>query len=90
MVGRALYYIVRVHRKLGFVMEFWILYIQYNSCIRVQSSVDEIIPVCSIISTFSSPKWWEQKVWDMFGVYFSNHPDLHCILIDYNFEGHPL
>jgi NADH dehydrogenase (ubiquinone) Fe-S protein 3 len=26
----------------------------------------------------------------MFGVYFSNHPDLHCILIDYGFEGHPL
>ncbi len=29
-------------------------------------------------------------MWDMFGVYFSNHPDLRCILIDYGFEGHPL
>jgi NADH dehydrogenase (ubiquinone) Fe-S protein 3 len=26
----------------------------------------------------------------MFGVYFSNHPDLHFILTDYGFEGHPL
>jgi NADH:ubiquinone oxidoreductase subunit C len=26
----------------------------------------------------------------MFVVYFSNHPDLHRILIDYSFEGHPL
>ncbi len=29
-------------------------------------------------------------MWDMFGVYFSNHLDLCRILTNYNFEGHPL
>ncbi len=29
-------------------------------------------------------------MWDMFGVYFSNHLDLRRILIKYGFEGHPL
>lgn len=29
------------------------------------------------------------QVWDMFGVFFANHPDLRRILTDYGFEGHP-
>jgi NADH dehydrogenase (ubiquinone) Fe-S protein 3 len=74
----------------GFAMEFLTLCIQYNSRIRVQSSVDEITPICSIVSIFPSASWWEREVWDMFGVYFSNHPDLRRILTDYGFEGHPL
>jgi len=71
-------------------MEFSTLCIQYNSRIRVQSIVDEITPICSIVSIFPSASWWEREVWDMFGVYFSNHPDLRRILTDYGFEGHPL
>jgi NADH dehydrogenase (ubiquinone) Fe-S protein 3 len=39
---------------------------------------------------FPSVGWWERDVWDMFGVYFSNHPNLRRILTYYGFEGHPL
>ncbi|EDO33814.1 predicted protein, partial [Nematostella vectensis] len=33
--------------------------------------------------------WICHPGWDMYGVFFSNHPDLRRILTDYGFEGHP-
>jgi len=28
-------------------------------------------------------------LWDLFGIFFKNHPDLRRILTDYSFEGYP-
>lgn len=77
-------------RQQRFEVVYNLLSIQYNSRIRVQTSVDEITPMNSVVSIFPSAGWWEREVWDMFGVYFTNHPDLRRILTDYGFEGHPL
>ena len=32
----------------------------------------------------------ERETWDMFGIYFYNHPDLRRILTDYGSDGFPL
>jgi NADH dehydrogenase (ubiquinone) Fe-S protein 3 len=77
-------------RKDRFEVVYNLLSIQYNSRLRVHTRVDEITPICSVVKIFPAAGWWEREVWDMFGVYFSNHPDLRRILTDYGFEGHPL
>jgi len=77
-------------RKFRFEVVYNLLSVELNCRIRLHTSVDEITPIESAVSVFSSAGWWEREVWDMFGVYFSNHPDLRRILTDYGFEGHPL
>lgn len=39
------------------------------------------------IQTFTNSFLWQ--IWDMYGVFFADHPDLRRILTDYGFEGHP-
>jgi NADH/F420H2 dehydrogenase subunit C len=73
-----------------FEVVYNLLSILYNSRIRVKTSVDEITPICSVSELYPSAGWYEREAWDLFCVYFSNHPDLRRILTDYGFEGHPL
>jgi NADH-quinone oxidoreductase subunit C len=56
----------------------------------VKVETDETSPVPSVVSVYSSAGWFERECWDLFGIAFSNHPDLRRILTDYGFEGHPL
>lgn len=76
----------RVYR---FELVYNLLSVVYNSRIRVKTYADELTPVDSATAVFSSANWPEREVWDMYGVFFSNHPDLRRILTDYGFEGHP-
>ena len=77
-------------RQNRFEVVYCLLSLTQNQRIRVKSSTDENNCVPSVTSIFSSAGWWEREVWDMFGIYFSGHPDLRRILSDYGFEGHPL
>lgn len=58
--------------------------------IRLKVETDERTPVASLTDVHPSANWFEREVWDLFGVYFSGHPDLRRLLTDYGFEGHPL
>lgn len=63
---------------------------RFNRRVRVKVSTDENHPVPSAVPIFSSAGWFEREAWDLFGILFSDHPDLRRILTDYGFEGHPL
>ncbi len=67
-----------------------LLSVAHNLRIRVKIFTSEDIPVPSVTSVFNSANWWEREAWDLYGIYFINHPDLRRILTDYGFEGHPL
>lgn len=79
-----------LHTTHRFAVVYDLLSIKYNSRIRFKVFLNESTIVKSCISVYVNANWWEREVWDMFGIYFQNHPDLRRILTDYGFEGYPL
>ena len=73
-----------------FEVVYNLLSLKHNRRVRVKVATDEEQPVPSVTGVFSAAGWFERETWDLFGVYFSDHPDLRRILTDYGFEGHPL
>jgi NADH-quinone oxidoreductase subunit C len=73
-----------------FDVVYHLLSMRLNQRIRVKVSTDEQIPVPSAIPVFPAANWFEREAFDMYGIFFSNHPDLRRILTDYGFEGYPL
>ncbi|KAI0594121.1 hypothetical protein F4775DRAFT_586302 [Biscogniauxia sp. FL1348] len=73
-----------------FEIVYNLLSVRHNARIRVKTYADEATPVPSITPLYDGANWYEREVYDMFGVFFVNHPDLRRIMTDYGFEGHPL
>jgi len=77
-------------RAQRFDVVYHLLSMTLNRRIRVKIETDEDHPVPSAVGLYSSAGWWEREAWDLFGIYFSDNPDLRRILTDYGFDGHPL
>lgn len=77
-------------REKRFDVVYNLLSVKNNQRIRVKLMTDETSPVPSAASVYSSAGWFERETYDLYGVWFSDHPDLRRILTDYGFEGHPL
>jgi NADH-quinone oxidoreductase subunit C len=67
-----------------------LLSLRLNQRIRVKVTTDEEQAVPSVVSVYSAAGWFERETWDLFGIYFADHPDLRRLLTDYGFEGHPM
>ena len=73
-----------------FDVVYHLLSLTRNARLRVKVTTDEVQPVPSVIEVYPSAGWFEREAFDMYGMLFSNHPDLRRLLTDYGFQGHPL
>jgi NADH/F420H2 dehydrogenase subunit C len=73
-----------------FSVVYDLLSLTYNSRLRLKVFTNELQSLPSSVKIFINANWWEREIWDLYGIYFDQHPDLRRILTDYGFEGHPL
>jgi len=73
-----------------FDVVYHLLSLTRNIRVRVKVTTDEVAPVPSAIAVYPSAGWFEREAFDMYGILFSDHPDLRRLLTDYGFSGHPL
>jgi NADH dehydrogenase (ubiquinone) Fe-S protein 3 len=78
----------RINNRFELVYSY--LSITYNCRVIVKTFANEFSVVPSLTPLFSSANWYEREVWDLFGIFFSNHLDLRRLVSDYGFEGHAL
>lgn len=77
-------------REKRFDVVYHLLSPRHNSRMRVKLEADDSTPVPSAVSVFPAANWFEREAYDLYGILFSDHPDLRRILTDYGFDGHPL
>ncbi len=77
-------------RSKRFDVVYNLLSLKNNIRVRVKVQTDETTPVPSVEPVYKSAGWFEREAYDLYGIWFSDHPDLRRILTDYGFEGHPM
>ena len=58
--------------------------------LRVQVRLDDGESVATVIPVWPTADWHEREAFDLFGIVFDDHPNLVRILMDDDWEGHPL
>ena len=77
-------------RAKRFDVVYHLLSLTKNVRVRVKTQVGEGESIASIIGVYPAAGWFEREAFDMYGVPFSDHPDMRRILTDYGFFGYPL
>lgn len=73
-----------------FAVVYHLLSLSNNLRIRVKCFLQDLnlsVPSCIVIWPVAN--WYEREAFDLFGIYFNNHPNLRRILTEDNFNGAP-
>jgi NADH-quinone oxidoreductase subunit C len=77
-------------RAKRFDVVYHLLSLTKNVRVRVKAQVGEGESISSISTVYPAAGWFERETFDMYGVPFTDHPDMRRILTDYGFSGYPL
>ena len=61
-----------------------------NRRVRLKVDAGAAAEVPSVVGVWEGANWPEREAWDMFGIRFTDHPDMTRILMWEGFSGHPL
>jgi len=73
-----------------FSMNYHLLAVPGARRVRVQVWLDDGQAVESVVRIWPTADWHEREAWDMMGIPFEGHPNLARILMEDDWEGHPL
>ena len=73
-----------------FTMSYHLVAVPGGRRVRVQVWLDEDEPVESVVPVWPTADWHEREAWDMMGIRIEGHPNLSRILMEDDWDGHPL
>jgi len=85
------YQVVPLPKPKRFALNYHLLSISERPRrVRLQVWVDEDESVASVIPVWPTADWHEREAFDLMGIRFDGHPNLVRILLDDDWDGHPL
>jgi len=73
-----------------FCVNYHLLAIPDARRLRVQAWIDDGESVDSVVPVWPTADWHEREAFDLMGIRFEGHPNLRRIIMDDDWEGHPL